>query len=369
MKKQVACMSAGLALWSAACGMAGALSVQVQDVPVRSVLEGLARSAQINLIVDDTVEGTLTVHLQDVTAEEALAAIARQQNLFYEKKGAIRTMSAGRRNGKEGMKQAYVWQLQYAAPEDIAEAARALVPDADVRRHDDTNSVVIGGTGQEAAAVQQLIDELDTAPQQVDIEVEVASIDRSALRQAGVEWDWSALSGGSGDHTFSFIAQIRALEEKGSAHILARPHMLSVNGREASILIGDKIPVQTEHLSGGEKTTTTTYEDAGIKLRCIPRIHDDGSVTSHITAEVSTPVFVPELKAYRIATRQAQTVVRMNPGETVAIGGLIRREDVESLRKVPLLGDLPLLGKLFRSKYKSSKETEVVILLRAHTRS
>ena len=91
-------------------------------------------------------------------------------------------------------------------------------------------------------------------------------------------------------------------------------------------------------------------------------------MTAAIEAEVSTPVFVNEMKAYRIATRQAKTVVRMLPGRTLVLGGLIRKEDVESLRKVPILGDIPLLGKLFRSHYTSSKETEAVILLRSFVR-
>ena len=167
------------------------------------------------------------------------------------------------------------------------------------------------------------------------------------------------MSGGAGHEGFSFAAQIQALEEKGKASVLARPRMAALNGREASVLIGDKIPVVTEYMSGGEKTATTEYKDVGVKLRYVPRIHDDGTVTAAIEAEVSTPVFVNEMKAYRIATRQAKTLV---------LGGLIRKEDVESLRKVPILGDIPLLGKLFRSHYTSSKETEVVILLRSFVR-
>ena len=141
--------------------------------------------------------------------------------------------------------------------------------------------------------------------------------------------------------------------------------MLTGNGKEAQILIGDRIPVLTEHISDGEVALTTEYEDAGIKLSYTPRIHADGSVTARLKAEVSTPVLVPDLKAYRITTRRADTEVRMRPGQDLLIGGLINREQIENLRKVPLLGDLPLLGGLFRHRYKSEKETEVVILVRA----
>ena len=96
-----------------------------------------------------------------------------------------------------------------------------------------------------------------------------------------------------------------------------------------------------------------------------PQVHPDNSVTADLFAEVSTPVFVPELKAYRIATRQARTTVRLSEGQPLVIGGLIRREDLEHFRKVPLLADLPLIGKLFRYHYKSHKNTEIVLILKS----
>lgn len=343
------------------------LNMYVREAPVRSVLEGVARSSHINLLIDDTVQGTVTLTLNNVTAEEALDAIAASQNLYYEKNGPVRTITAGKK--QNGIKEVRTWHLRHAAPKDVQEAVRAVMADSDVRCYEDTNTLVVGGTPQEHRAVQTLIETLDAKPRQVEVEVEIASIDRSALRHAGIEWNWSDVSGGSGREGFSFAAQIQALEEKGKAEVLARPHMMAINGKEASVLIGDKIPVVTEHVSNGEKTATTEYKDVGVKLRYVPRIHDDNTVTASIEAEVSLPVFVNEMKAYRIATRQAKTVVRMLPGKTLVLGGLIRKEDVESLRKVPILGDIPLLGKLFRSKYTSSKETEVVILMRSTVRS
>lgn len=364
MKYRQAVLALGWLLWMAPVYAAGALSIHVQDVPLRAVLEGLARSEHLNLVLDDTIQGNVTIHLQEVTAAEALDAIAVSQNLFYDKTGPIQTMTAGRK--REGAKSFHTWHLRYASPKEARDAVKAIVPEGDIQYHMDTNSLVVGATSQEASAIQRLLTNIDRAPQQVDVEVEIASIDKNAIKNLGVEWDWSEAQSGPGHTTFfSFGAQIQALEEKGKARILAKPHIVTTNGREAHIFIGDKIPVQTEYMSGGEKTTTTEYKDAGIKLTYVPRIHHDGSVTAAIEAEVSTPIFVNELKAYRISTRQAQTVVRMEPEKTLVIGGLLSKEEVESFRKVPLLGDIPLLGRLFRSHYKSAKDTEVVILLRA----
>ena len=343
---------------------AGAVDVQVRDVPTRTVLEGLARSGNINLVVDDSVQGSLTMNLHDVTLEEALQAIADSQGLYYEQSGPIRTMS-GAKSGK-GVKTFHTWSLRHADPAVLKEAVQAAVPEADVRCHGDTNTLVVGGTHQVQAAVQSLVKRLDVPARQVDVSVEVASVDDSLLKQTGVEWNWSTVEGGADHGVFSLAGTIHALEEKGRAHILASPHMVATNGREAHILIGDKVPVQTEHLSGKETTVSTTYEEAGIKLTYTPQIHPDDLVTAQLVAEVSTPVFVPEMKAYRIATRQARTVVRLRDGEPLVIGGLIRREEVEHFRKVPILASLPVLGKLFRYHYKSHKNTEIVLILRSH---
>lgn len=342
----------------------GAVDVEVRDVPTRTVLEGLARSGNVNLIVDDSVKGNLTMTLHDVRLDEALQAIADSQGLYYDASGPIRTMTSHR--GQDGVKNFHTWQLRYADPETLKKAVQAAVPEADVRCHEDTNTLVVGGTAQTQTAVQSLVRRLDVPSRQVDVCVEVASVDDSLLKQTGVEWNWSTVEGGADHEVFSLAGTIHALEEKGKARILASPHMVASNGRKAHILIGDKVPVQTEHLSGKETAVSTTYEEAGIKLTYTPQIHPDNSVTAAIFAEVSTPIFVPEMKAYRIATRQARTVVRLRDGEPLVIGGLIRREEIEHFRRVPLLADLPLLGKLFRYHYCSHKNTEIVLVLKSH---
>lgn len=342
-------------------GPARAVDIEVRDVPVRTVLEGLARSGNINLLVDDTVKGDLTMSLHQVSLEEALDAIAASQGLFYDKSGPVRIMTGKRPEG--AAKALHAWQLQYADPETLRKAVQAALPEASVRCHPDTNTLVVGGTMQERTLVNRMVRQLDVPVKQVDVSVEIASVEGSLLKQTGIEYNWSTVEGGADHNVFSIAGTIHALEEKGKAEILASPHLVASNGREAQILIGERVPVQTEHLSNGETSVSTAYEDAGIKLIYTPQIHPDNSVTAAIYAEISTPVFVPELKAYRIATRQAKTVVHVRDGEPLYIGGLIKKEDVESLRKVPLLGSIPLLGKLFQYRYKAHKDTEIIISL------
>ena len=166
-------------------------------------------------------------------------------------------------------------------------------------------------------------------------------------------------------YTFFFQARLNALVSQGKARILAKPNVVTMNGKEAEILIGNKIPVLVEHVDNGVRTTTTEYRDAGIKLSYTPRISEKNEITAHINAEVSTPYLVPEMKAYRIITRQADTMVRLKSGDMLTIGGLIDKEESRTFRKIPVLGDIPLLGKLFQSRSKSLEESEIVIIIRA----
>ena len=166
-------------------------------------------------------------------------------------------------------------------------------------------------------------------------------------------------------YSFFFQARLNALVSQGKARILAKPNVVTMNGKEAEILIGNKIPVLVEHVDNGVRTTTTEYRDAGIKLSYTPRISEKNEITAHINAEVSTPYLVPEMKAYRIITRQADTMVRLKSGDMLTIGGLIDKEESRTFRKIPVLGDIPLLGKLFQSRSKSLEESEIVIIIRA----
>ena len=263
---------------------------------------------------------------------------------------------------------------------------------------------------------------LDVPEKQVKVEAEVIAVNRSHSKELGIDWDFKALTG-SGEYrreswneqryvtddagnikydkngnprmrniehngwnvkipegyagisygrsvaghpyTAFFRANLNALVSTGKARILARPNVVTMNGREAEILIGNKIPVIVEHVDNGVRTTTTEYRDAGIKLTYTPRISADGEITANVNAEVSTPYLVPEMRAYRIITRQANTLVRLRSGDMLTIGGLIDKEENKTFRKVPILGDIPLLGKLFQSKSRSVEESEIVIIIKA----
>ena len=165
---------------------------------------------------------------------------------------------------------------------------------------------------------------------------------------------------------WALSAQINALVTDGKAKILSRPNVTTIQGREAVINVGSSVPVPKVSSTNTSTTTSIEYRDAGIILRYTPRINSDGTITAKIHTEVSTPQYIPDMQAYRFNTRSAETTVTVRDGEPMIIGGLIGAEEAKSVSKIPFLGDLPILGALFRNHRKSKSESELIIFLTAH---
>jgi Flp pilus assembly secretin CpaC len=225
---------------------------------------------------------------------------------------------------------------------------------------------------------------LDKVTQQVTLEAKIISIAKTDEKDIGITWNWNSMYNPDDDDatapdsiyygTISLAPvtssgtkpTLNALITNGKAKILASPKLITIPGKEASIFIGDHIPVVTDKISNGTTTTTTEYVDAGIKLTYTPYISNDGLITSVVHTEVSTPTLVSELKNYKITSRTADTNVRMLNGETLVIGGLIDEEETRTIQKVPFLSNIPILGELFKNRIHNKSKTEVVMLLTPH---
>ena len=280
--------------------------------------------------------------------------------------------------------------------DEDAENAKAQAENTASRSRDDTRatvgtdgqSVVLYGTPAEADATRQLLRELDVPARQVALEAKVISLTNDASRELGVTWDWSPLPQYEGTRTYKddsaipgivqfgrgpeghpfewyYEAQLHALEQAGKAKVLSRPNITTLTGREAVIEIGSEVPVPEVETTSRSTTTSFTYHKAGIILRYTPYVSDDGRITAIVHTEVSSPVYVEDLKAYRFNKRSADTSVRLKDGEPMVIGGLIGSEEAKSYRKIPLLGDIPVLGAFFKNVQKSKQSSEIMIFLTA----
>ena len=419
-------MTAAALVWTLLLSVPAAaapVTIDVTGGDVRAVLLAVARMANIPLIVDDGVAGAVTAHLTG-EGEEVLRLVAAARGIHIERHGSVfLALSADVRTEN---RRVHVYTVRYADPEELAHAAnlsltgegkRAIVSknneerwnegsDSDTQRRvlvdRATNTLLFYGTESEALSVHEIISALDVAPRQVSLEARVIAISKQAAKELGVDWSWSALpqyprvrrgddgawevggrnAGNEGTSApgiirfgrgpegvpfeFYYSAAIRALITDGRAKMLARPNITTVQGHEALINIGAEVPVPRTTTSNTVTTTGIDYREAGIILRYTPRVTADGNIVARVHTEVSTPVFVEDLKAYRFQKRSADTTVRLKNGETMVIGGLINSDESRSLSKIPFLGDIPILGAFFRSVRTSKTETELMIFLTAH---
>ncbi|EAX48927.1 type II and III secretion system protein [Thermosinus carboxydivorans Nor1] len=367
------------------------VNMNVTDAEVRDVLTALASVGRVSIVADDSVTGKITIQLRNIPFETALDLVTKTKGLTYYKTGNVIVVASADKLSK-GFGSVQIIKLKYARADEVKKSLALVIPDERLKVDEATNSLVFSGSPAESEALRQALAELDVPYEQVSLEAQVVAINRNAAKDLGFDWQWSGLPantefdstsgttkttreypgvikfGKAYDGTpyeFTFQAKLSALITSGEAKLLAKPKITTINGKEAKILIGDRIPVLVERTENGKTTTTIEYIDAGIKLTYTPRINADGYITAAVHTEVSTPTLVPEMKAYRVTTREATTNVRMKDGDTMVIGGLISNEESGGKNRVPLLSDLPVLGKLFESVHKTKNETEVVIFLTA----
>ena len=402
---------------------AAPVTIDVTGGDVRAVLLAVARMGDLALIVDDSVTGAVTAHVTG-EGEEVLRLVAAARGIQIERHGAVFLALAPDTRAEN--RRVYTYSVRNGDPEELAHAAnlsltgegkRAVVSKTNEERGNEgsdsdtqrrvlvdraTNTLLFYGTESEALSVREIISALDVVPKQVSLEARVVAVSKQAAKELGVDWTWSALpqyprvrrndsaswvvserSAGTGGtsapgiirfgrgpegvpYEFYYTAAIRALITDGRAKMLARPNITTVQGHEALINIGAEVPVPRVSTSNSVTTSGIEYREAGIILRYTPRVTADGSIVARVHTEVSTPVYVDDLKAYRFQKRSADTTVRLRNGETMVIGGLIDSDESRSLAKIPFLGDIPVLGAFFRSVRTSKTETELMIFLTAH---
>lgn len=301
--------------------------------------------------------------------------------------------------------------------ENTAETAQG---EKNILTDKENNTLLFYGTSNEAEKIDDFIQKFDIPSKQVMLEAKVIAIQKDASEKLGIEWNWSQLpqypdyeksyetikstvKNDDGSYAavsenipitkitrkaagfdnipgiiqfgkgpegipfeFYYGATLNALITNGKANVLAKPNIMTLNNHKAIIRIGGSVPVPRTSVTDSTATTAYEYHDTGIILQYTPLINDNGDITADVHTEVSSPLYVEDLKAYRFQTRSADTVVRLKDGETMVIGGLIGSEESRSMSKIPFLGDLPILGNFFRSIKKNKTDSEIIIFLTAH---
>jgi general secretion pathway protein D len=266
-----------------------------------------------------------------------------------------------------------------------------------------TNALIISASKQEFEVISSVIEKLDIDRQQVEIEMLVVEVSEDDLTEIGIDWatldqavanstrffgatnfgprvdfasgDLEGLGVGAwrlngGDVTIGAI--LHALQKTSGVNILFTPQVTTSNHQKAKILVADNRPFldQTRITETDPSTPTAiksfVYKDVGILMELIPHIGQNGRIrldTNMEFSKVVETVISADIDAPTTARRQVQTVVSMNSGSTIAIGGLIRDDKITIVKKIPLIGDIPLLGNLFRFKRDQLQKTNLIIFI------
>jgi type IV pilus assembly protein PilQ len=402
------------------------VSVDFRDTPIDDVLRILARQANVDIIKSPKVEGTVTATLNDVPLVEALTNILEAHGYSYiTSENMIRVMPATDIIDVREKMVSRVYRITYADVKELEMALRKFISEqGSISANPGTSNIIVTDVESKIKAIDTFIEEIDRITPQILVDAKVYDISSKASLDLGVEWQMGtntlygledelytngtpvtdmignaanvansvtnpalvgAFSGNVGktsgtdalmrfgivnDHV-RLDAAIRAKQEDVRAKLLANPRILVLDNLQAEIKIVEEIPFQelTES-SGGGSIGTTAFREVGVELRVTPHMTRDGLIRLLLNPRFSIRTGDVVIAGTNntspqpiVATRETTTTALIKDGQTVVIGGLKKQDASQQINKIPLLGDLPLLGLLFRFEGESTINSELVIFI------
>ena len=400
------------------------ITLEYVDADIQDVLQVMAIRSGVNIIYGPDVTGTVTVSLKNVPFDQAFNTILALKGLTTLQVGdnILRVLTPAALTDERQKEITYtkIFPLNYASASTVQSQVTNVLSARELKGiitvDDRTNSLIVTASQEGLDAVEKLLKELDVKPQQVMIEAKVVDVNLSDLTELGVSWSYENIAtkadGGTltqdktytigpidverkisetgvgrteatgaklvgpvpasgGIFSFGFItnrevfnAQLAALATQGKMKVLSNPKVTTINNKEAKILVGEKVPYKTTTIGqGGVSQESWQFLDAGIQLSVKPTISPDGWITMDVKPVVSVPLAAAGGQAPTVRTRETSVTVMVKDMDTLVIGGLISDSDMDSISKIPLLGDLPILGYLFKYKSKQKTRTELLVFI------
>ena len=390
------------------------MSLNFQDIEVRAVLQLIADFTDLNLVASDTVGGNVTLRLQNVPWDQALDIVLKAKGLDKRLQGNVLTVApaaeiaAREREQLENEKQirelAPVFtdliQINYADAAEIAnvlqggEGAALLTERGSVQVVERTNSLLVKDTQAKLDELRELIEHLDIPIRQVMIEARIVTLSSELREELGVKWSGESVNGdengqnvsvgGRGDDnvftdlsvaggTSSAISigfstgsgtilnlELSALLSDGGGEVISQPKVITADKKTAVIKSGKEIPYEEKTSSGA---TSVAFKDAVLGLEVTPQITPDGRVIMDIKINNDDTTDLATNGVPIISTNEITTQVLVEDGETVVLGGVFKQTKNQGVEKVPVLGDIPYLGNLFRKKTEKDSKEELLVFI------
>jgi len=407
------------------------ISLDFQGADLRAVLRTFAEISGLNIVIDPAVQGTVDVALRDVPWDQALDIILRANKLGYSVDGTIvRIAPNAVLKAEEDERKALLdsqndasqlgtlqRQLSYAKGEDVAtllKSANVLTKRGQANVDPRTNTLIVRDVPTQFPEITSLIDGIDRAQPQVEIEARIVQTNKTYARALGVQWGFGArvdpslgnttnlafpnngslggrtggtqgpatgsttgqptavnlavpgaptavgLALGSVNGAFNLDVALSALESSGNGRLLSTPRVTTQNNVAAEMTQGVQIPIQTV----SNNTVTVSFKDAALTLKVTPQITSANTVIMLISVENATPDFSRQVNNIPpINTQRANTQVLVSDGQTTVIGGIYVSNSTTTTDKTPGLGNVPLLKWLFKRDQVNESNTELLIFI------
>lgn len=368
------------------------VTLQFRDANLRMVFEALSRTTGLNVILDRDVRADLktTIFVKDAAVEDTVDLILMQNQLEKRAVNAntlfIFPATAAKQKEYQDL-QVRSFQIANADVKYLQSLLKSVLKIKDVSVDERSSTLVMRDTPDAIAVAAKVIAAHDVPEPEIMLEVEVLEVSHDRLTNLGVQFPDSITLSTPSPSGGLTLGALRALGrddllvtplslginlklQDTDANILASPRIRARNKEKARILIGDRVPIITNSVTpiqsgGGVVTGSVQYQDVGLKLEFEPQVYNDQEVGIRIALEVSS--IVKEIAgpngslAYQIGTRNANTVVRLQDGETQILGGLISSGDRNTASKIPGVGQLPVVGRLFGNNSGTNNKTEIVL--------
>ncbi|AIS15402.1 fimbrial protein [Pseudomonas chlororaphis subsp. aurantiaca] len=399
------------------------LSLNFQDIEVRSVLQLIADFTNLNLVASDTVQGGITLRLQNVPWDQALDLVLKTKGLDKRKVGNVLLVApadeiaARERQELESQKQIAdleplrreLLQVNYAKAAEIAKLFQSVTRAEDksdergsITVDERTNNIIAYQTRERLDELRRIVSQLDIPVRQVMIEARIVEANVDYDKSLGVRWggsiqnqgNWNASGVSNGSSTIgtpgstssnspfvdlgttantsglgiAFITdnvlldlELTAMEKTGNGEIVSQPKVVTSDKETAKILKGTEIPYQEAASSGA---TSVSFKEASLSLEVTPQITPDNRIIMEVKVTKDEPDYLNKVQDVPpIKKNEVNAKVLINDGETIVIGGVFSNTQSKVVDKVPFLGDVPYLGRLFRRDVVSEKKSELLVFL------
>lgn len=386
------------------------MSLNVQNLEVRTVLQSLADFTGFNLMVSDTVKGSITLSLQDVPWDQALDLVLKSKGLGKHLEGNVLLIApldeiAARERPEPAPLRRELVQVNYARAADIAMLFQSVTggqPGTEgqgtITVDERTNNIIAFESSERLDELRRIVAQLDVPVRQVMIEAWIVEAGVDFEKSLGVRWGgglnnggiWKAggitlpEASGAGNVSAPFVdlgvsrntsglgiafvtnnvlldLELTAMEKTGNGEIISQPKVVTADKETAKILKGTQIPYQQASKTGA---TSVSFKEASLSLEVTPQITPDNSVIMAVVVTKDEPDYMSKLQDVPpIKKNEVRAKVLVKDGETIVIGGVFSKTQSKVVDKVPFLGDLPYVGRLFHRDVVLEKKSELLVFL------